>query len=275
MYDMQDEPMVEPLETIHLYVVREGQDHSSLLPVLISILALSLLVAIGILTPYQQPEQRALIRVPAVLLPLRTFSTIVAVMPTGVRTFPARRASGVLTITNGSILAQHLPAGMVMTASNGVEVVTTASVDVPAGNGITYGIATVTAQAVAPGVEGNLPALAVQVVYGTSLFLKNERAFMGGQDTYSVPVMTPQDRQRALAQARESLLPRTLAGLLSRPCLEQVTGTTSLHVAWTCQFVTYTTPVVPHVSVQQVQVVGRTVYLTITFVPRPPHLETK
>ena len=148
MYEMQD----EPLETIHLYVVREGQARPSLLPIFISLLALSLLIAIGILVPYQQPETRALLRVPAVLLPLRTFSTSVTVMPTGVRTFLATRASGVLTITNGSILAQHLPAGMLLTASTGVEVVTTASVDVPAGNGTTYGIASVSAQTVSPGV---------------------------------------------------------------------------------------------------------------------------
>lgn len=275
MYDMQDEPVAEPLETIHLYVVREGQVRPSLLPVLISVVALSLLIAIGVLVPSQQPEQRASIRVPAVLLPLRTFSTTVAVVPTGVRTIPATRATGVLTITNGSILAQHLPAGMVMTASNGIEVVTTASVDVPAGNGTTYGIAYVSAQAVTPGVQGNLPAFALQVVYDTSLFLRNERAFAGGQDAYSVQVMTPQDRQRTLAQARDTLLPQTLSGLLSRPCLEHVTGTTSLHVAWMCQFVTYSLPPLLHVSVQQVQVIGRMVYLTITYVPRPQHLETK
>ena len=190
MYHMQEEPVAAPLETIHLYVVREGHERPSLLPVLISVVALSLLLAIGILTPSQQPEQRASIRVPAVLLPLRAFSTTVTVIPTGVRTFPATRASGVLTITNGSILAQHLPAGLLLTTSNGVEVVTTASVDVLAGNGMTYGIASVSAQAVAPGAKGNLPALAVQAVYGTSLFLRNERAFTGGQDAHSIPMMT-------------------------------------------------------------------------------------
>ena len=115
----------------------------------------------------------------------------------------------------------------------------------------------------------------MQAVYGTSLFLKNERAFTGGHDASSVPVMTPQDRQRALAQARASLLPQTLAGLLLRPCLEHVTGTSSLHVAWMCQFVTYSLPALPHVSVQQAQVIGSTVFLTITYIPRPQHLETK
>lgn len=271
MYQVND----EPVETIHLYVVREGRVRPSLLPVFISVVALSFLVAIGILVPYEQPEQRASLRVPAALLPLATFSTIVAVLPTGVRTFPATRAGGVLTVSNGSILAQHLPVGMVMTASTGIEVVTTASVDVPASNGVSFGIASVSAQAVTPGAKGNLPAFALQAVYGTSLFLKNERAFTGGQDAYSVPVRTPQDRQRALVQARATLLPRTLSGLLSRPCLEHVIGTDSLHVTWTCQFVTYRVPVLPQLRVLQAQVIGRMVYLTITYIPRPRHLETK
>lgn len=275
MYDMEEEPIVEPLETIHLYVVREGPTRPSYLPILISVVALSLLIAIGILTSYQQPEQRALIRVPAVLLPPTTFTTSVAVLPTRLRTFPATRASGMLTIANGSILAQHLPTGMIVTAANGAEIVTTTSVDVPASNGVNFGVASVSAQAVTPGAQGNLPALAVQAVYGTSLFLKNERPFTGGQDAYSVPVRTPQDRQRALTQARATLLPRTLAGLLSHPCLEHVVGTTSLHVAWTCQFVTYSVPSLLHMSVQQAQVIGSTVSLTITYVPRPQRLETK
>lgn len=271
MYQVED----EPVETIHLYVVREGQLRPSLIPVLMSILALSLVIAVGVLVPCQQPEQRASLRVPAVLLPLTVSTITVAVMPTGVQTFPATRATGVLTITNGSILAQHVPAGMMVTGSSGVAVVTTESVDVPAGNGTTYGIAYITAQAVTPGVKGNMPAFALQVVYGASLFLKNERAFAGGQDASSISVMTPQDRQSALAKARSTLLHQTLSGLLYHPCLERVTGTTSLHVAWTCQFVTYRVPSLLHVRVLHMQVIGRGVLLTITYVPRPHHLETK
>ena len=60
MYQVDDEPQAaEPVETIHLYIVREGDKKPSLVPVLISILTLSFLIAIGILTPYQQPETRA------------------------------------------------------------------------------------------------------------------------------------------------------------------------------------------------------------------------
>lgn len=47
MYQVED----EPVETIHLYVVREGQLRPSLIPVLMSILALSLVIAVGVLVP--------------------------------------------------------------------------------------------------------------------------------------------------------------------------------------------------------------------------------
>jgi hypothetical protein len=275
MYDMEDEPVAEPLETIHLYVVREGQERPSLLPILISIVALSLLIAIGVLVPYQQPEQRASIRVPAVLLPLKTFTTEVSVIPTGVKTYQATQAHGVVTIYNGSILAQELPHGMVFSGKDGVEVATDEGVVVPAGNPPAYGIATVSVHAVMPGSKGNIAALDINQVYGTSLYIRNLQPFSSGADSYTVRFITAQDRQNALSQARMTLLRQTFSGLLYYPCLEQVTGTTSLHIVWTCQFVTYTAPSLPHVRVLQVQVIGRTVLVTIAYIPRPHHLDTK
>jgi hypothetical protein len=136
-------------------------------------------------------------------------------------------------------------------------------------------MATVSVHTVIPGSKGNIAALDIDQVYGTSLYIRNLHPFSGGRDSYTVRFITAQDREHALAQARVILFHQTLAGLLSRSCLEQVAGTSSLHVAWTCQFVTYTVPLFPHVRVQQAQVSGKFVFLTITYVPRPPHLETK
>src|SRR5712691_7525388 len=102
MYQVED----DPIETIHLYVVRGGQKRPSLIPVIISVLALLFLIAIGVFTPYTQPEQRASIRVPAVPLGVSSFRVSVAIIPTGVKTYPATVAHGTLTITNGSVIAQ-------------------------------------------------------------------------------------------------------------------------------------------------------------------------
>ena len=79
----------EKPETIHLYVVREKEPTPSVLPIILSALSLVVLFTFCALTPYQQPVTRAVIRVPAVLLPIRTFSATVAVIPTGVSTTAA------------------------------------------------------------------------------------------------------------------------------------------------------------------------------------------
>src|SRR5260221_7122665 len=135
MFEVQD----EPTETLHIYVVREAAPKPSLLPIFQSVVALSLLVAVCALSPYQQPVTRAVIRVPAVLLPLKTFTAQVAIIPTGVRVYPATAAHGILTITNGSVISQTLPAGFMFITYRGVSVVTDQAVFVPAGNANGYG----------------------------------------------------------------------------------------------------------------------------------------
>ena len=229
----------EPIERLHLYVVRDDDQPLSILPIALSLLSLLLVLAVGVAFPYRPLLVRQTLTVPAILLPLQTFSATEIVIPTGVHIFPATRATGTLTITNGSILAQYFPAGMIFAAANGMEVVTTASVDVPASNGVSFGVATVAAQAVTAGASGNLAPLAIDAVYGISLYIKNDQAFEGGRNSYSIPVIQPQDIKNSLTKARASLIQRTLAGLLERPCMEQVAGSAILTVSWTCQFVTY------------------------------------
>src|SRR5258708_10897537 len=109
MFEVDD----EPTETLHIYVVREAAPKPSVLPVVLSVLALSIVIGSGVLAPAQQPVQRALMRVPAVLLPVRSFTARVRVIPTGSKTYPATTAHGILTITNGSVIAQTLPAGVI------------------------------------------------------------------------------------------------------------------------------------------------------------------
>src|SRR5437764_4777673 len=106
MYQVDEQP-----ETIHLYVVREQQPRPSVLPLLLSVLALSVLVAFCVSTPSQQPVIRVRLRVPAVLLPTETFTAHVPLFPTGMRAYSAKAAHGTLTITNGSVIAQVIPAG--------------------------------------------------------------------------------------------------------------------------------------------------------------------
>jgi hypothetical protein len=265
MHQVDDAPM----ETLHIYFEREQPPRPSLLPIVLSVCALSLLIAIGVLSPYQQPELRALIRVPAVLLPPRTFTAQTPVIPTGVRTYPATAAHGVITITNGSVISQTLPAGLIFISNRGVSVSTDQAIFVPAGSADGYGVATVAAHALTSGNTGNIPALAVDTVEGSSVYVRNLAAFSGGKDAYSIKVVTAQDTQTALIQARNALTIKS-AGL-HYPCVERISGT--IRVTWRCQFVTYHIPALYHVT--GVKITGKNVVLAVWFVVRPIHIWVK
>ncbi len=259
----------EPLETIHLYVVREEEARPSGAPIILSVLALCLLVTLCALSPYQQPEERLAIRIPAVFLPLKVFTASVPVIPTGIKTYPATNAHGILTLTNGSVVSQELPQGLIFTTSSGIEVVTLSSMFVPAGSAAGYGFATVEAKAVVSGTAGNIPALSINAVYGTSLYIRNLSAFHGGQNTYSVKVITPQDKQTAIGAARVSLTAQRakMQAFLAYPCKETATVSNRvIGLSWVCQFVTYSVPSYMHVT--HVKLVGKTLFVDVVFVPR-------
>jgi hypothetical protein len=265
MHQVKDEPM----ETVHLYVVREGQKRPSLAPVIIPIFVLSFLIAIGVLTPYLSPSQRATIRVPAVPLPLKTWSVVEPVMATGLKTFPATHAQGTLTITNGSVIAQELPEGLLFFGRDGVEVATTAAVFVPAGSAAGYGIATVSARAMASGKAGDIPALDIDSVEGSSIYIRNLQPFTGGQDAASVKFVTPQDTQTALEAARVYLTAQMtrVKAILEHPCTESASFGNMLRVTWVCRFVAY--PKLPGFHVTGFRIAGKTLLVDVIFAARP------
>jgi hypothetical protein len=254
----------EKPETIHLYVVREEEPKPSLLPIVLSVVALSILVAVCVLTPYQQPVTRAIIRAPAVRLPLQTFTAQVAVIPTGVKVYPATTAHGVLTITNGSIISQTIPQGFKLE-----NVITDRAVFVPAGNANGYGYAVVSAHAAIAGTYGNIPALAIDTVLGSSVYIRNLAAFQGGSNAYSVRFVTAQDKQAALATARQHLA--VVSTGLHYPCSETMSGT--LAVTWRCQFLIYHVPAYMHVT--GVRIIGKNLLLAVWFVARPVRIWVK
>ncbi len=255
----------EEMETIHLYVMREPESRPSIFPIIVSVLALSILIAIGVLTPYTQLEQRALIRVPAVPLFTKTFSTAITVVPTGIKTYPATFARGVLSISNGSVISQTLPAGFIALSDSGISVITDTAVFVPAGSANGYGMATVQAHSLAPGV--NLSMLAINQVIGTSLFIRNLSPFTGGHPAYLVKFITSQDRELALRKSRD-LLASSISGL-RYPCIEKI----SHFLTWRCQFFTYHVPEYLHVTSVTIQ--GNNLIVGIVFVVHPRRIWVK
>jgi hypothetical protein len=265
MFEVDD----EPIETLHVYVVREPAPKPSLTALVLSVLALLILVSVGVLSPAQQPVTRAVIRVPAVLLPVQTFTAHVAIIPTGVKVYPATTAHGILTSTNGSVIAQVLPARYIFNTDSGISIATDTAVFVPAGNANGYGYATVSAHAAIPGKSGNIPALAVDTVEGSSVYVRNLTAFTGGHDAHSVRFVTAQDKQTALAYTRQHLT--TLSAGLHYPCLETIRG--AVIVTWRCQFVTYRLPAYMHVT--GVKIIGKNLLVAVWFVARPVRIWVK
>lgn len=254
----------EQPETIHLYIVREKEPKPSLFPIFLSVVALSLLIVICVLFPYQQPVTRITIRVPAVLLPLKTFTAQVAIVPTGVKVYPATYAHGVLTITNGSVIAQILPKGLIVAANNGIEAATDSAVYVPAGSADGYGMSTVSAHLLTSGI--NVSTLAINQVIGTSLYVRNLSPFTGGKPAYTVKVVTPQDRQTALIGAR-GMLALQINGL-HYPCKEvYLSEPKQITMTWRCQFATYHVP--SYMRVLGAKLAGGSILVMVEFIPRP------
>ncbi len=265
----------DPIETIHLYMVREEEQEKKpyvLLPLVLAVFCLLTIVSVTVYSGKHPLYEQETLRVPAIFLPPKHFSLRVPVIPTGVKTYPATFATGTLTITNGSVVSFHMPEGLIFTASNGSEVITTEAVDVPAGNGTSYGVSYVHAKSLSAGVNGNISPLAIDAVYGTALYIRNYQSFKGGADAYTKAFIQPQDVSLALSQARAVLTEHILSGMLYRPCSEKTVGVQTLQVSWTCQFVTYK-PL--QGKVLNVRVQGKFILLEVEHVARPKHFVTK
>jgi hypothetical protein len=258
----------EQPETIHLYVVRENEPKPSFVPIILSALALLLVVVVSAVSPYQQPVTRAVIRVPAVLLPIRTFTVAMAILPTGVKVYPAVAAHGILTITNGSVISQTIPQGFRLG-----NVATDSSVFVPAGSANGFGYAVVTAHMLLSGKSGNIPAYTINQVEGSSVFIRNLSAFYGGRDGYSVKVITAQDRSVAIASARKQLLRMSIG--LRYSCVEAILRKTPkyLLISWRCQMLTYHIASFYHVTA--VRIIGKNLLISVWFVARPARIWVK
>ncbi len=106
----------------------------------------------------------------------------------------AQQAQGTLTFYNAAPYAQTVAAGTVLTGADGVALVTDQAASLPAANLPDVGMATVPAQAVQVGQEGNIAPLDLNglcCVAGVSV--KNTDAFTGGQNARNYTVVARQD----------------------------------------------------------------------------------
>src|SRR5436309_7896735 len=107
----------DEIETIHLYIVREEEEEKPFLfPVLICvILCLAVSIGLRLYVEIYPPYEHETLTIPATFLPVQTFTQEQAIIPTGIQTYPATVAYGTLTLTNGSVISQELPQGLIFT----------------------------------------------------------------------------------------------------------------------------------------------------------------
>ena len=163
------------------------------------------------------------------LLPSLTMSQQQSVPTSGVVHQLAQAAHGGVIFYNAAPYAQTIPAGTLLTGTNGVSVVTEQDALVPAAVMPTEGQVTVTAHATLPGPQGNIGA---GDVYGAccrlNVFVANS-AFTGGQDAQTYQTVTQQDVQSVVTRLTPSLLQSVQAALKI-----QVHSTETLLTPLTC-----------------------------------------
>lgn len=266
-------PSENEMEIVHIYVYEEQSKQISrgmmdrFMAQAVRLLAIGML-SIFCVAPYTPIYATKVISVPAHFLPRQIFSAYSSIVPTGKIEHPATQAHGTLTIYNGSIFSQVLPQGFILMSKDGQEITTDTLVQIPPGNPPTYGIETVSAQAVTVGLQGNISANSIQAVYGSSIIIRNLSPFRGGQDEYNEQVTTPEDTTKALKSAREQVAMKIPIGLLASPCAEEISRKGYLlAVSWSCQYVTYTVP--DRVKVLSARVQGKSVILQISIIVQP------
>ena len=103
----------------------------------------------------------------------------------------------------------------------------------------------------------------INQVEGSSVYIRNLSAFIGGKDSYSVKFITSHDISVALTKSRNPLTSSVTGFTL--PVFEQVSG--ALTVTWRCQFVLYKVP--SYMRVTAATLSGKNFLVDVVFVPRP------
>ncbi|EFH86897.1 baseplate J/gp47 family protein [Ktedonobacter racemifer] len=183
-----------------------------------------LIVSIGGSTDKTQSQ------VPGRILPVVTMSQARTIPITGKAHQDAQSAHGYITFYNNATYAQTIPAGTLLTATNGVQVVTDQDITVNAVSYPTLGQASVSAHATQAGPAGNLKAGAI---YGPCCRVNISAvngAFSGGQEARDYQTVTQHDIDIAGASLKSSLDQSTTAALQT-----QVQSTETLVTPLHCQ----------------------------------------
>src|SRR6266700_3488400 len=131
------------------------------------------------------------------VIPLRSLNSVAMASrltgTTGTKLLPGARAKGSVLFQNSGESFVFVPAGIVFNTGVGIEVRLTESVNVPPLHGRQKGTASGHAAAVSAGVDGNIPASALDTTCCDGLSVSNPQPFTGGVDAHLVHVVAQAD----------------------------------------------------------------------------------
>ena len=160
----------------------------------------------------QQVSLQGTLQLGRVLNPT-TISQSATTQTTGKGHQDALSATGSITFYNGLFSGQFVPAGTILTGSDGVQVVTDQDANVPPDNPPVNGQATVTAHAINAGSAGNIQALDINTTVSSAVFVKNLNAFTGGQDERNFQTVAKTDITNAAAPLKATVTQDSNAAL--------------------------------------------------------------
>src|SRR6266496_126107 len=121
----------------------------------------------------------------------------------------AKQAQGAITFYNGQFQMVRVPAGTMLTASNGIHVQTDQDATIPPESQTippTFGQTTVPAHAILPGTRGNIPTGEInQSCCAASILAQNTAPFHGGQNERNFQTVAKSDIDTTAAPIKTAL----------------------------------------------------------------------
>jgi hypothetical protein len=252
---------VEPMETLHLYVVPEDQlppkrEYLAIFTVIFCFLVLSGILAISILAPLPDHEVSFSLVIQGYALAPVSRSIKVTAIATGKRYVPATTATGTITFYNGAIYSQIIPLDTVLKGADGIQVVTDEQAVIPPAAQTTpptYGQVSVAAHARISGEGGNIQAGDINEACCVTSVIAQNTLFHGGRDAYTYTSLSDQDVKKTTAPLLPALRSQTLSTLpnpqLNPTCTTVTTSTPGvgketvnavLRITETCKAFSYT-----------------------------------
>jgi hypothetical protein len=156
-------------------------------------------------------------QIPSRIISFTTPTKSETINTTGIGYTPAIQAKGAITFYNEAPYNQTIYAGTVITARDGIQIVTDQTVTIAAGNGEANGSAEASAHTIQAGTKANIQPLAINTLCCLNgILAKNLSPFTGGLDSQPYPKLSQADLKREATRLAGTLSPNAQVGIQSQ-----------------------------------------------------------